>query len=91
MYKKDFIKEISNETGFNQTDISLVLDAAENILINTMKKEEVIFTGFGKFYKRIRQETVKRNPSTGEKIEIPEKAIPAFKAGKKLKDIISEN
>ncbi|OXE27891.1 DNA-binding protein HU, partial [Vibrio parahaemolyticus] len=42
--------------------------------------------GFGTFSVRTRAARTGRNPKTGEEIQIAEAKVPAFKAGKALKD-----
>ena len=49
-------------------------------------KAEFIFPGFGRFYVIVTKEKVGRNPSTGEKIIIPEKKRIRFKPFKDLKN-----
>jgi DNA-binding protein HU-beta len=50
--------------------------------------EEVQIPGFGKFYVRDQKAREGRNPQSGEKMKIPASKVPAFKAGKSLKDSI---
>jgi DNA-binding protein HU-beta len=45
--------------------------------------------GFGTFSLRERASRSGRNPQTGETIEIAAAKIPAFKAGKALKDAVN--
>ena len=45
--------------------------------------------GFGSFEVRERAARVGRNPKTKETISIPASKVPAFKAGKALKDSIA--
>lgn len=44
--------------------------------------------GFGSFERNLRSARKGRNPSTGAEIDIPEKAVPVFKAGKGFKDSV---
>ena len=44
--------------------------------------------GFGTFETRKRAERKARNPQTGEEIKIKATKVPAFKAGKALKDAV---
>ena len=44
--------------------------------------------GFGNFEVRERAARKGRNPQTGKEIEIPASKVPAFKAGKALKDAV---
>jgi integration host factor subunit beta len=42
--------------------------------------------GFGSFSLRSRRGGAGRNPKTGEKVSVPPKKVPYFKAGKELKE-----
>ncbi len=48
--------------------------------------DKVQLIGFGNFEVRERAARKGRNPQTGNEIEIPASKVPAFKAGKALKD-----
>ena len=51
--------------------------------------ETVVLPGFGMFGVRMRPARRGYNPLTGEQIALPEKKLPAFKAGKTLKDAVA--
>ena len=51
--------------------------------------ENVVLPGFGMFAVRTRPARQGRNIITGEQITIPERKVPAFKAGKTLKDAVA--
>ena len=51
--------------------------------------DEVRIPGFGAFVTRNRPARMARNPRTGEAVEVPAATIPAFKAGKSLKDAMN--
>jgi integration host factor subunit beta len=42
--------------------------------------------GFGSFVVNCRQPRIARNPKSGEKVLVPEKHLPRFKAGKELRE-----
>ncbi len=46
------------------------------------------FTGFGTFERRHREARMGRNPQTGQPVPIAAANVPAFKAGKALKDAV---
>ena len=52
------------------------------------KGESVGLTGFGTFSVRSRAARIRRNPQTGESIEIAASKSAAFKAGKTLRDAV---
>jgi DNA-binding protein HU-beta len=49
----------------------------------------VTVVGFGTFLVRKREARSGRNPRTGETIKIAASNVPAFKAGKALKDAVN--
>ena len=53
------------------------------------RDEAVAIAGFGTFSTRSRPARQGRNPQTGESITIAASRAPAFKAGKKLRDIVN--
>ena len=52
------------------------------------KGEKVQLIGFGNFEVRERAAHKGRNPQTGKEIKIAASKVPAFKAGKALKDAV---
>ena len=50
--------------------------------------EEIQITGFGKFYVREQKAREGVNPQTKEKMHIPASRVPAFSAGKGLKETV---
>lgn len=54
-----------------------------------MQGEKVQLIGFGNFEVRERAARQGRNPQTGETIQIKASKVPAFKAGKALKDAVN--
>lgn len=53
------------------------------------KGESVVLVGFGTFTVRNRAARTGRNPQTGAEIQISAARVPAFKAGKALKDAVN--
>ena len=48
--------------------------------------QRIEIRGFGSFDLNHRPARVGRNPKSGDKVEVPEKFVPHFKAGKKLRE-----
>ena len=61
----------------------------ESIKSHLKSGDKVQLTGFGTFKVRERSARTGVKPGTPEKIKIPVRKYPAFKAGKGLKDEIS--
>lgn len=52
--------------------------------------DSVVLVGFGTFTVRERAARTGRNPQTGAEIQISAAKVPAFKAGKALKDAVNK-
>lgn len=50
--------------------------------------ERIEIRGFGSFHLRKRKARLGRNPKSGEKVQVEEKKVPFFKAGKQLKKLV---
>ncbi|MEN6487552.1 MAG: HU family DNA-binding protein [Smithella sp.] len=90
MNKTDLIKAIAEEAKTTQKDAAKVLDATVKAITDSLAKgEKVQFIGFGTFEVRERLARKGTNPSTKKEIIIPAKQVPAFKAGKALKEAVA--
>ncbi len=63
--------------------VKMVLDAMSGALLEGNRIE---IRGFGSFGLNYRPPRVGRNPKSGEKVQVPEKFVPHFKAGKELRE-----
>lgn len=90
MTKADMVNAIAAAAGITKKAAGASLEAVVDLVTSELKKgSSVTVTGFGTFRvsKRAARTGVNpRNPS--EKIKIPAMKIPAFKAGKALKDAV---
>ena len=87
MNKADLIQAVVEKTGLTKKDSASAVDAIiEGITESLAKNEKVQLVGFGTFEVRNRKAREGRNPATGETIKIAASKVPAFKAGKALKD-----
>lgn len=89
MNKKDLINVVAEKTGMTKKDSGLAVESVFDVIKETLSKgEKVQIIGFGTFEVRDRAARKGRNPQTGEEIDIPATRVPAFKAGKALKDAV---
>ncbi len=66
------------------------LDATLDSITESLRKgDQVALVGFGTFSVKQRAARTGLNPQTKEKIQIPAATVPAFKAGKALKDAVN--
>ena len=67
------------------------MTAAIDVITESLRRgEKVQLVGFGSFEVKTRAERMGRNPQTKEPIPIPASKAPVFKAGKALKDAVSQ-
>lgn len=89
MNKTELIQKVAIETGLKRPQANLavatVLASIQQALQNG---DNVQIIGFGTFEVRERTAREGRNPQTGESITIPASKVPAFKAGKALKEAV---
>lgn len=90
MNKQELIGAIANKSGLTQKDVKTALDASLAVITETLAKGgEINLVGFGSFSVKTQKARTGRNPKTGEKLTIPAKKVPSFKAGKGLKDAVN--
>jgi len=63
--------------------VKAILDAMAQGLATGQRIE---IRGFGSFDLNYRPPRVGRNPKSGDKVQVPEKYVPHFKAGKELRE-----
>ncbi len=90
MNKTDLVSSVAEKTELTKKDaekaVNAILSSVEEALA---KGDKVQLVGFGTFEVRERAARKGRNPQTGDEIEIAAAKVPAFKAGKALKDAVS--
>ncbi len=87
--KADIADAIAERTGLTKRDSAEALAAAVEAITEAMQRgERVQLTGFGTFETRDRKARKGKNLQTGETIDIPARRVPAFKAGKTLKEAV---
>ena len=91
MNRADLVNAMANETAFSKKDVEKVLSSFINVVSNELEnKGKVQLVGFGAFETRERAARKGLNPQTKEEIKIPACTVPAFKAGKALKDKVNK-
>lgn len=90
MTKQDLINAAASSAGVTKKAASEVLDSVLGAITGALKKgENVTVTGFGTFRVSKRAARTGVNPrNPNQKIKIPAMKLPAFKAGKSLKDAV---
>jgi len=90
MNKGQLIDNIAEDADISKAAASRALDAFINTVTNALVEgDSVALIGFGAFSVKERAARTGRNPQTGAEIQIAAAKVPAFKAGKSLKDAIN--
>ncbi|WP_423734628.1 HU family DNA-binding protein [Bacillus anthracis] len=73
----------------SQKDASAAVQSVFDTIATALQSgDKVQLIGFGTFEVRERSARTGRNPQTGEEIQIAAGKVPAFKAGKELKEAV---
>jgi DNA-binding protein HU-beta len=87
--KAELIDKVAAATDLTKKDATAAVEAVFDSITETLANgEKVQVIGFGNFEVRDRAARKGRNPQTGEEIQIPASKVPAFKAGKALKEAV---
>ena len=90
MNKAGLIESVSEIADLTKAKAAQAVDAVIQSIVKALKKKKgVTLVGFGSFVVKSRAARDGRNPQTGEKIRIKATKVPAFKAGKALKDAVN--
>ena len=95
MYKAELIRTMVKKAEEQNVPLTAKqMDAALSALVESVTEalktgEKVVLPGFGTFGVKMRPAREGRNLFTGERIMIPARNVPSFKASKRLKDAVS--
>lgn len=67
--------------------VKMILDAMTEALV---KGDRIEIRGFGSFSLNYRPPRTGRNPKSGDKVQVPAKYVPHFKAGKELRERVDQ-
>ena len=89
MTKVELIAAVAESAGLSKKDAEKAVTGTLNAITEALKQgDKVSLVGFGTFEVRERPERKGRNPQTKEEITIAASKLPAFKAGKALKESV---
>ena len=92
MTKTELINAVAEKAELTKKDADKAVSAVIDTITESLAKgEKIQLVGFGTFEVRERAAKEGINPATKEKMNIPAKKVPAFKAGKALKDVVASN
>ncbi|MDC9590454.1 MULTISPECIES: nucleoid-associated protein HU-alpha [Xenorhabdus] len=89
MNKTELVDAIAAGADLNKTQAKAALESTLNAITESLKNGDAVqLVGFGTFKVNHRAERTGRNPQTGKEIKIAAANVPAFSAGKALKDAV---
>ena len=90
MNKTELVAAIAEKAELSKKDAEKALKAFTETVAETLQNgDKIQLVGFGTFEVRNREARTGKNPRTGEAIQIAASKVPAFKAGKALKDVVN--
>ena len=88
MTKAELISAIAEKGKIRKKDAEAFLRGFTEAITEALAKgDSVEIRNFGTFYMKEKAKRIARNPRTGKKVKVPAKLTPAFKPGKRLKEV----
>ena len=90
MNRAELVETVAHTTGQPKTEVTRTLSGLVHTITGALSKgDKVTLVGFGTFERRNRKARTGRNPRTLAPLKIAAAKVPAFRAGKELKDIVN--
>jgi DNA-binding protein HU-beta len=90
MNRAELVEHVAKATGQPKSEVTRTLSALIHSVTAALSKgDKVTLVGFGTFERRMRKARTGRNPRTLAPLKIAAARVPAFRAGKELKDIVN--
>ena len=92
MIRSELIQKIADENPhLYHKDVERIVSTIFDEITRAMAEgRRVELRGFGAFSVKTRDARTGRNPRTGEAVDVEQKAVPFFKAGKLLRDRLND-
>ena len=92
MTKSDLVEKVADTLKLTKKEAETVVSIIFQSITDSLSKgDKVELRGFGSFRVRERNARIGRNPKSGERVEVPAKKAPFFKAGKELREMVDVN
>ena len=93
MIKSELVQRIASQNPhLYQRDVENIVNAILGEIISAMARgDRVELRGFGAFSVKNRPARIGRNPRTGEQVDVGEKYVPQFKAGKEIRERLNKD
>ncbi len=88
--KDTLVQEIHDRMGYPKTRSKELIDSMVELMKSTLESgEDILISGFGKFYLYDKRARRGRNPKTGEDMMLPARRIVVFSATGKLREAVN--
>lgn len=86
MTLSELVRTVAQLTGNDPDEVGAILETAVTVMASRLRRGEgVKIQGLGTFHWQYRKKSRRKNPKTGEWVEVPEKYVLRFKPVQKLK------
>jgi integration host factor subunit beta len=91
--RSELIEKVAEKLdGYTLKQTEIIVETFfESIKDALSRGDKVELRGFGNFRLKKRRARKARNPKTGESVDVPEKRVVYFKAGKELRDLLNSS
>jgi integration host factor subunit beta len=91
MTKAELVERVAAQINLTKKQTEVIVNTLFQSITDSLGEgDKVELRGFGSFRVRHRDARVGRNPKSGEKVEVPAKKVPFFKAGRELRELVDE-
>ena len=93
MIKSELVQRVAAQNPhLYQRDVENIVNAIFGEIVDALARgDRVELRGFGAFSVKNRPARVGRNPRTGEQVDVGEKYVPQFKAGKEIRERLNRS
>lgn len=90
LIKAQLVDSIRKQVRLPKTKSTQVVDSLLEIIKKTLENgEDVLISGFGKFYVKDKRKRRGRNPQTGNDLMLDERRVVTFKCSGRLRDKVN--
>jgi len=91
MTKAELVEKVSAQINLTKKQTEVVVNTVfQSITESLAEGKKVELRGFGSFRVRSRNSRIGRNPKSGDRVDVPAKRVPFFKAGKELRELVDK-
>ena len=89
MTKAELVEKVAAQINLTKKQTEVVVNTVfQSITESLAQGKKVELRGFGSFRVRSRNARIGRNPKSGDRVDVPAKRVPFFKAGKELRELV---